>query len=392
MAEKRSSGKLGIVLLSVVTGAASYFVIGIQDIFGYLLLGMIGFIFLLGMIGKINPNAAKFGLLALLILGVGSPYIAQFGTPTYAFGAKAIAMIIFVFVTISAIGTILKFLMGLAGIAILLIGIVYVMKSKELRNDDLTSEELVYQEEQSINHDDDLKSDERPDDVLRSHTRGWRDFDFNSYETTLEVWEADYHQSHNHRKTLKRPRAQSSRAYWSQIYQNLINFDVYKLDRVLQNFMAIGKDKQLNSLEFAKMVVSCVQHIPYVLIYSDPCENLKNESPSLQEMAQQHACKGPVKFGLQSPTEFMYDLKGDCDTRTVFLFTILSRLGYKVCILNSEVYGHSMFGIVLPTAGKYKSYQGEQYYFWETTAKGWDIGVLPPEMGQVNHWEVVLAN
>ena len=59
MTEQKSSGKLGVVLWSLITAAASYFVIGIQQQFGYLMLGMIGITFLLGVTGKIKSDCWK---------------------------------------------------------------------------------------------------------------------------------------------------------------------------------------------------------------------------------------------------------------------------------------------------------------------------------------------
>lgn len=393
MAEQPSSGKFKIVLFALITAAASYLIIGTQTLFGYLMLGMVGLSFLLGVAGKVKPNTSTFTLLALLFLGVGSTFINQMGYTTIAFGARALSIIIFIFTSISAIGTIIKIAFGLGGIALLVFALGYISNSNELERfneQDAISFEDEKGEEKIV--DEDIKTEGKPDDVLRSHARNWRDLQFNKYAAKLEVWKQDFATAKKNREKIKVRNAKTSQVYWRQIYQNLIRHDAEQLDQVLETFITIGREKELNQLEFAQMVVSCVQDIPYVLIYTDPCSNLANESADLQALANKHSCKGPVKYGLQSPTEFMYNLQGDCDTRTVFLFTILSRLGYKVCILNSDTYGHSMFGIDVSAKGKYKNYRGNHYYFWETTAKGWDIGVLPPEMGQVNNWDVILAN
>ncbi|MGB0526023.1 MAG: hypothetical protein ACPGJS_23785 [Flammeovirgaceae bacterium] len=389
----QSSGKLSVVLFAVVAAAASYFILGIQSQYGVLMLVMIGFTFLLGLFGKIKAGTANFALASFLILGVGSVFIEQMGHATIAFGAKAVSIVIFIFIAISAIGTIIKILFGLGGIVLLIYALGYISNSNELPRFE-NEEELVYddQSSDSTTVDQDVKTEEKPSDLLRSHARSWRDLQFNRYQGKLEVWENDFKHAKQNREKIRVRNARSSQMYWRQIYQKLITHDAEQLDRVLENFITIGRDQKLNQLEFAQMVVSCIQDIPYVLIYADPCSELANESAELQALAKKHACKGPVKYGLQSPTEFMYNLKGDCDTRTVFLFTILSRLGYKVCILNSDAYGHSMFGIDISGKGKYKDYRGNHYYFWETTAKGWDIGVLPPEMGQVQHWDVIVAN
>ena len=168
MGEQTSSGKLSIVLFALLTAAASYFVIGIQNQFGLLMLGMVGLTFLLGVAGKIKPGVAKFTLLALLFLGVGSHFIQQQGYSTYAFGARAIALIIFIFTAISAIGTILKVLLGFGGVVLIVVAIGYVMQSKELKQADNEDNSLVYKDEHpktdSISKDQEIKFEEKPDE------------------------------------------------------------------------------------------------------------------------------------------------------------------------------------------------------------------------------------
>jgi hypothetical protein len=49
-----------------------------------------------------------------------------------------------------------------------------------------------------------------------------------------------------------------------------------------------------------------------------------------------------------------------------------------------------MLGINLPYAGDHKRYRGRNFYFWETTNVGWMPGVIPPDWGNIDYWEVVL--
>lgn len=89
--------------------------------------------------------------------------------------------------------------------------------------------------------------------------------------------------------------------------------------------------------------------------------------------------------------EFLHTLKGDCDTRTVLLYGLLKGLGYSPKIANSEFYLHSMLLLDIPSRGEYLVENGKRYYFWETTAAGWQSGQLPPRFSQKKHWEIVLA-
>ena len=99
---------------------------------------------------------------------------------------------------------------------------------------------------------------------------------------------------------------------------------------------------------------------------------------------------GNIKNGVATPLEFFYNKKGDCDTRTVLIYTILKRFGYDVVILNSNLYQHSVIAVNLPSYGDYKSINGKKYYFWETTSQGWELGVLPPDNWDISKWYLAL--
>ena len=95
-------------------------------------------------------------------------------------------------------------------------------------------------------------------------------------------------------------------------------------------------------------------------------------------------------YGLYSPSEFIWQLKGDCDTRTVLLYSMLQNMGFDAVIFISSQYAHSMLGVDVPSSGDYLRHKGVNYYFWETTSKGWVPGALPPDMQQLAYWEVAL--
>jgi hypothetical protein len=88
----------------------------------------------------------------------------------------------------------------------------------------------------------------------------------------------------------------------------------------------------------------------------------------------------------------MGNFKGDCDTRSVLLFYVLSRFNYDVAILISEQYGHAILGIAGDYSGKFKQYNGIRYYVWETTATDFVPGILSPNYGNMNYWQITLTN
>lgn len=105
-----------------------------------------------------------------------------------------------------------------------------------------------------------------------------------------------------------------------------------------------------------------------------------------------NSCEGKVPFGVKAPGELIGNLKGDCDTRTLFLYTILSHFGYDVVILNSEYYKHSIIGLNAPSIGIFKVIGGVRYFIWETTAKGMQLGQFPNNMSDMRFWKVALNN
>lgn len=402
MAKKIASEKptsIFPLLLGTGLGAMACYAFVNLTQYGIAILCMMGLVFVLGASNQLKRSNALIINIILSGLACGSIILFSMELESQAMIARALSFLIFAFVGLSVFGALLKivFALGAMGMLVFLIG--YAMKNvdnQELSDNDVTEEpigndnpkdELIELTEETA---DEAPS---PNDKLHSHLQQWRDYDFNSYQGKLEVWQSNYQESTNFKDKKLRPKNTSqASAYWNSVYTALVNHDTEYMERILDTFIRIGKSKKLNELEFAQVIVSCVQSIPYVLICRESCESLAQSNPSLAELAKQHSCKGNVSYGLQSPTEFMYDFKGDCDTRTVFLFTILDKLGYKVAILNSDKYGHSMLGLATTATGKYKTHQGINYYFWETTAAGWNIGTLPPDMGQPSYWYVVLAN
>jgi hypothetical protein len=183
-------------------------------------------------------------------------------------------------------------------------------------------------------------------------------------------------QAENHREKINEPNDYN--AYWQIVYAQLYAHDYAKMPKIYERFAQIGKDRRLNSYQFAEMVLNFVQGIPYILVHPNTCaEDRKRNAFSDTYHRDGLPCLPNRRFGLQSPLEFMYNLKGDCDTRALFAYTVLSHFGYDVVVLGSS--RHAMLGINLPANGHYLIHKGKKYYFWETTAKGYTLGMIPPE-------------
>jgi len=221
--------------------------------------------------------------------------------------------------------------------------------------------------------------------------RSWKDNLGNNFYGALTVRQPDYLKL---QYSTKNYRPSSNQNFWGGLYAYMDKTDTPSLDLVMATFTGINAEKQLNQMEFAEMVVSCIQDIPYSFVFQDACFPAENYEDSIKDTLEDcpECCIGNVLFGIQNPISFIKNLKGDCDTRTVLIYSILKYFNYDVAILNSDFYRHSIIGLNIPGSGKTKLYKGKKYILWETTAKYYSAGVLPRNFSDIRHWNIVLTS
>jgi hypothetical protein len=171
--------------------------------------------------------------------------------------------------------------------------------------------------------------------------------------------------------------------FWGGIYRNLVDQTGNELDYLADSLLNVGRSNQFDNLNLARLTVSFVQDIPYSYVIPSDCENYRTTGKP---------CLGNVPYGIISPYEFLHTLYGDCDTRAVLLYVLLQKMGFDPMIVVSDEYAHAMLALNIPAQGDYLRYEGKKYYFWETTATGWAIGMLPPESNNKNYWKIALVN
>lgn len=245
----------------------------------------------------------------------------------------------------------------------------------------------------SVDEDVQLETRILNQDTVQLYTsnRVWRDSYGKNYTGSLSVRDTDFQRLRNSQDNFK-PLAHLS--YWGQLYHEMEKENTPSLDLVMDTFDKIHAEKKLNQMEFAEMVVSCIQDIPYAFVFEEGCMPAENYESSIRKVLEKcpECCIGGIQFGVQNPVSFLQNLKGDCDTRTVIIYAILKYYNYDVAILNSNHYLHSILGLNIPGAGDYKKYNGKKYVVWETTAAGYRFGQLPYDMRNLSHWNVVLTS
>lgn len=147
---------------------------------------------------------------------------------------------------------------------------------------------------------------------------------------------------------------------WHEIYKRVYWQAYDKFDMILKGFDEVFKKEGMTDRDKLYFMISFVQNIGY----KRPGGEL-DLLPPLGTLA--------TKFG-------------DCDTKALLLYIILERAGVDCVMYWSFQYKHAMLGVAINARGNYKSHQGKNYYFVETTYPGWEIGDMDPGMDDISLW------
>lgn len=217
----------------------------------------------------------------------------------------------------------------------------------------------------------------------------WRALDGEVYQGSFPLNVPDIKSSYKLIRSIKTHEINS----YASLYTQIINHDKHRLKGLYSMLDSIRTANNFSDRHFLDVIVSMVQAQEYVLVLDRSCKDPKTLSNrAIRNMLESGIkCEAIHPFGLKTPLEFLSDLTGDCDTRTVTLYTILKHYKYNVSIINSTHYEHSMLGIdIQGVRGSKKVFGKNNYYFWETTSKGFELGFLPHEINKTAFWEVVL--
>lgn len=169
---------------------------------------------------------------------------------------------------------------------------------------------------------------------------------------------------------------------WQEIYGGCYRHDTDAVSHIADSLQVIARSKGMSRLELANLLVTFAQDFPYYYILDEE---------ECGENGVTGPCLSNARFGLLSPKEVAFAAFGDCDSKALFLFSMLKHLGFKPLIVISREYQHAMLAVNLPTTGSYISYKSERFYFWEVTTPNWPIGILPPDCSNINYWKIALS-
>lgn len=327
-----------------------------------------------------------FGLFAFILT-----VLIQLTTDVSFLLSFLISFLITLFITQKLVGTSTNksLFKNIIGVFILVVGLRFVLFGLIDFLQTYLNEDYQFQKEEGVGLS---KMVEEGDTInVYASYRVWRDNYGNDFNGTLTVRERDFQRLFN-QVSLFRPKKSDN--FWGELYHYMEQTDGPSLDLVVNTFEQILAEEKLNKMEFAEMIVSCVQDIPYSFVFQDECMAPEYYEEGIRMLLEAcpDCCIGDKAYGIQNPVSFIQNLKGDCDTRTVLVYTLLKHFNYDVAILNSDFYLHSVMGINLPGQGAYKTFNGKRYYVWETTAKYFTLGQLPANFNDLTHWNVILTS
>lgn len=228
------------------------------------------------------------------------------------------------------------------------------------------------------------------DSIIR-HFRVWKDYAGTEFKGYLTLKLSDWKLSEINHQNI--PNNVESLYDFNLVLQQLISNDSNRLSGVYALFDSLRLNNKLTEKPFAEAIVSCIQDIPYTLILDRACDPWLYDDQFINDyLSSGGACHPNIKYGIFSPVEFVATLDGDCDTRALLLYTILSHYRYDVVMLSSNVYRHSIIAINLPYLGISKVVNSKRYVLWETTQSRIPPGIFPDKMTNMNYWFVNLIS
>jgi len=212
-------------------------------------------------------------------------------------------------------------------------------------------------------------------------TWSWEDYNRKVHSVEIKLSKQDVAASAENRKRLKlSPMVKNCPDYFM-----LREFDAPLLKSLSDALAKIADADKLNQEATASLVITMIQNIPYTLVHPYTHEKMeeidsKNGTGFIKQYHSEEShlplnqspyggCSDDVgPAGIYSPVEFLSGFRGDCDTRTVTIHTLLKNMGVPSIVTNGP--GHSMLALPFKPsnpAAPFLVHNGVKYYFLETT-------------------------
>ena len=240
-------------------------------------------------------------------------------------------------------------------------------------------EEMVFTD--SSNNDNDIQCSYFSDFIK------WKSLDGKYYSLPVKICKNDIENSKSDRE--------SSLAIGIEVWAEMFQNDKIRLKKLIEEYKRVIKLKKLNYLEAMNLIASSAQYDDYTFIEIGKCGMLMGS-------CKPNGCCSFVKpFAVYSPVEYIVQRTGDCDTKSLYAYTILDELGFDVALaygvaLMPDGSGgpHCVLAAHLPnTPPRGNDYimdrAGKKYYLWEMTAKNMNLGEWNWTASNLSSWNLV---
>ncbi len=171
------------------------------------------------------------------------------------------------------------------------------------------------------------------------------------------TWELRVYQSmYDYFKEMPRPPTTDYSVYVTNPLDNPY------IDRLVENLNKAAAKENYSEYQTVEFATAFVQSLPYT---TDSATSPFDEYP-------------------RYPIETLVDNGGDCEDTSILLASILDGMGYGVILIGLPE--HCAVGVKGGDNiyGTYWEYEGEKYFYIETTGSGWPIGELPDKYAEAS--------
>lgn len=151
----------------------------------------------------------------------------------------------------------------------------------------------------------------------------------------------------------------------SQLYQDFIDISRGPLQIISKAFTKEMDRRHLQGIDRLNFVVSAIQTPPYTYVKMANCDGGTSCQPD-------GCCPFVKPFAVYTPTEYIFQQTGDCDTKSLICYALLKSHGVNAALIcgDTDMGLHAMLGVAnfRPTIpSRSVRYNGTIYHPWETT-------------------------
>lgn len=216
----------------------------------------------------------------------------------------------------------------------------------------------------------------------------WRDFKGAQHEIQFYVERLDSAQAVSFRQAYQLITKE-------KLYRDFIEISSAPIEAMAQAMSEDIERKNLRGQDALDYVVTAIQTPNYTKvtnIIECPC-TIKGHhwvDDCFPRRDGRGCCNDVVPYGIYTPTEFIIQKTGDCDTKSLIAYALLKKLGYNAAVivgLTGKDGRHAMLalnGVAPVIPSEYVRKNGRIYYPWEVTdfASNYRLG----NMRMWNRW------